>query len=487
MAWEEAGRWFDPFRPAIPQQGLDSANAVVGERLASLQAMRDTWARTDVFIFTLGLTEAWVDDQAGVVYPMCPGTLRGCHDPQRHRLVNLGHEEVVGHLEASFALLRGINPGMRFLLTVSPVPLTATTSDQHVLSATTWSKSVLRAAAGEMVRRHADVDYFPSYELIAGFQSGGRWYEPNLRGVTRAGVDHVMAHFERGLNGESLGPWLDAVPQGAGPAVPVLPAEDGAAADGADLVCEEERLNGLAAASADPARAAWCLMGDSHMNFLSRALGRAEVAHAGGMVMIGSAWCQDRFHPDEQELLVPLAQADSRRRWAAMRPFFSDGEQLRPGAGRRVLTNLGVQSHLAAPQFHEWAQAQLSRGDIAADAAVAFYQRLHGRRLKLLGRLLATGYEVLVLTDPPTQDKVASNAPLLPAFQAYEDLCVHVLEGMGCRVLRARQRLAQGGTPAHFYKLKPTPSGAVDWIHGSEAYYDALVPWLLDELQAVPA
>ena len=485
--WQDAGRSVDPFRPNIPLSGLDSDEAVLAARQHSLQAMRDTLAATDVFVFTLGLTEAWMNAR-GEVYPMCPGTLRGRFEPGRHRFVNLGHDEVLAHLEASLALLRRVNPAMRLLLTVSPVPLTATASDAHVLAATTWSKSVLRAAAGEMVRRHAEVDYFPSYELIAGVHSRGAWFEPNLRGVTRAGVDHVMAHFERGLSGTSLGPWVaptGAAGAGSTPAraavraAPDAARADGEGADDAELVCEEERLNGWAAANDDPARAEWCLLGDSHMNFLSRALGRAGVPHSGGMVMIGSEWCKNRFHPDEEEFLVPLAKADSRQRWRRMQPFFSDGTRLRAGEGRRVLTNLGVQSHAVVPAFHAWAQREAERGEVSIEQAVGFYRRQHAPRLALLERLLRHGYRVHVLTDPPTAEKVESNRPLLPAFEAYEEVAAHVLGEMGCELIRARALLAPEGTPARYFKQTPTHTGMNDWIHGSDAYYDDLAAVLV--------
>jgi len=470
-AWWNDGRCFDPFRPTIPAQGFDSALAMLAARRQTLAAMRKTLAATDVFVFTLGLTEAWTGE-GGCVYPMCPGTLRGCFDAGQHRFVNLGFDEVVSHLEATFALLRGLRPGMRMLLTVSPVPLTATARDDHVLVATHESKAVLRAAAAELVRRHADTDYFPSYELIAGIQSRGAWFEPNLRSVTRAGVDFVMAHFERGLEGRSAEPWP---PRDAAPAR-VAPAAGAQAADDAEVVCEEERLNGFAAANDDPRHARWCLMGDSHMAFLSRALERAGVPHAGGMVMIGSEWCKDQFHPCTQEFIVPLAQADARRRWHRMQAFFSDGERLRPGEGRRVVTNLGVQSHIVGPQFHAWAQTASRAGDIAPEQAVAFYRRTHAKRLALLDKLLTLGYRVQVLTDPPTQGKVAANRPLLPIFEAYDELVAHVLGGMGCEVLHARQLLAPGGTPAHYIKRTPMAQGANDWIHGSDAYYDDLIP-----------
>ena len=70
-------------------------------------------------------------------------------DPVLSVVVPLFNEqEVVRDITTSFDALRVINPDLRFLLTVSPVPLTATASGQHVLTATTYSKSVLRSAAG---------------------------------------------------------------------------------------------------------------------------------------------------------------------------------------------------------------------------------------------------------------------------------------------------------------------------------------------------
>ena len=81
------------------------------------------------------------------------------------------------------------------LLTVSPVPLTATASDKHVLTATTYSKSVLRAVAGELYDRYADIDYFPSYEIVASPWSRGFFYESNMRSVNAGGVSVVMQTF----------------------------------------------------------------------------------------------------------------------------------------------------------------------------------------------------------------------------------------------------------------------------------------------------
>jgi hypothetical protein len=89
------------------------------------------------------------------------------------------------------------------VLTVSPVPLTATATGRHALVATTHSKSVLRAAAGQLADERDDVDYFPSYEIISGFPYRAAFYEPNLRTVTPDGVAFVMRHFFQALQGRT--------------------------------------------------------------------------------------------------------------------------------------------------------------------------------------------------------------------------------------------------------------------------------------------
>jgi DNA-binding IclR family transcriptional regulator len=82
---------------------------------------------------------------------------------------------------------------------VSPVPLTATASGDHVLVATTRSKSTLRTVAAELAADDPGVDYFPSYEVITGAPARMAFFEDNLRSVRAEGVATVMGHFFRGL------------------------------------------------------------------------------------------------------------------------------------------------------------------------------------------------------------------------------------------------------------------------------------------------
>lgn len=232
----------DPYRPAIQPVPFTSVRALEEDRRRHLAAVDTMMRGLDVFVFTLGLTECWINKSDGAAYPLCPGTSGGSFDPDLHAFVNLRVEEVRDDLIAAFAILRRVNPGARIILTVSPVPLKATASDDHVLSATTYSKSVLRAAAGEVSKMLDNVAYFPSYEIITGSYARGKYFSANLRDVEPEGVAHVMRVFSAHMT--------QAAPEAVGIAsaesfdTSSVPADAGEMTSGraADLICEEEML-----------------------------------------------------------------------------------------------------------------------------------------------------------------------------------------------------------------------------------------------------
>jgi hypothetical protein len=195
--WTLGNRFIDALRPGVEPDGLLSSNEVARHREFHLEKVQEMFLTMDLFIFTLGLTESWVHVDDGTVYPMCPGTVAGAFDPARHQFRNFGFQETLHALEEFRRLLLKYRQGRKFrmLLTVSPVPLTATASGQHVLQATTYSKSVLRAVAGELAGSDAEIDYFPSFEIITNPASRSMFYDPNLRTVRPEGVNCAMTTF----------------------------------------------------------------------------------------------------------------------------------------------------------------------------------------------------------------------------------------------------------------------------------------------------
>lgn len=236
-AWRgHRGEWLDPFRPRIQRAGFPDEAALETDRARHLAAVRRMVETADVLLFTLGLTEYWRAAD-GAAFPLPPAVVSpGAHG---HAFANASCAEVVAEGDALIAGLREVNPALRIVLTVSPVPLIATYERRHVLVSTIASKSILRAAVEDLCRRHDGVHYFPSYEIVAGHPSRARFFAPGLREVTPEGVAAVMAVFRRHhLAGD--GPGAPAAP----PPPPVALTEEDLRRHAAvqAVVCDEEAI-----------------------------------------------------------------------------------------------------------------------------------------------------------------------------------------------------------------------------------------------------
>lgn len=231
LVWQTSqGRFVDALRPQVTPDGFGSEEEVRAARKSHLEAVKRMFEQCEVFVFTLGLTETWRSRLDGTVYPVAPGVSGGSYDPQQHEFVNLDVLEVMSDLDEFLQRLRQVNPVVKVVLTVSPVPLIATYESRHVLVANAYSKSVLRVAAESSYQRYDWVDYFPSYEIITGNFNDSAYYEADYRNINSLGVDHAMrcflAHYTQG--------GLDSP---APVAVPIFTGED------SDVVCDEEEID----------------------------------------------------------------------------------------------------------------------------------------------------------------------------------------------------------------------------------------------------
>jgi len=228
--WDQDGAFFDPFRPTIQPSGFRTLREYQEDRRQHFTAVRKAFGEMDVFVFTLGLTECWASCDDGAVYPLCPGVAAGRFDADQHRFLNLSVDEVVADLHAFVAEVREINPGMKMILTVSPVPLAATAVPGHVLLANSYSKAVLRVAA-EKLTRLPDVYYFPAYEIVNA--AGNEYFAADRRSILEGGVLRVMALFFHHLFG-------------ADASTPTLTAGDDFLQRSqrvVDTLCDEQRLD----------------------------------------------------------------------------------------------------------------------------------------------------------------------------------------------------------------------------------------------------
>lgn len=198
--WQEENRLYDPFRPRIEPNGFCSLNELRQAQNQTLKAFRDSITNSDFFIFTMGQTECWSNKDQEYEYHLCPGTASGHFDKNQHQFSNQTFQEILENLSTAMLLMREINPHLKFILTVSPIPMAATCSSRHVLTATMATKSILRAVADQLATQLHYVDYFPSYEMINSPIFEGRFFNDNQRTVTIKGVSFVIENFINNLS-----------------------------------------------------------------------------------------------------------------------------------------------------------------------------------------------------------------------------------------------------------------------------------------------
>ena len=198
-------------------------------RSEHLAAVRRVITECHWLVFTLGLTEGWRSKIDGAVYPIAPGVSGGSFDETVHEFVNFSVSEISEDLRSFVEFITRVNPNIKILLTVSPVPLIATYESRHVLVSNCFSKAALRVAADEAERRFSNVIYFPSYEIITSPSSGSQYYHDDLREVTEAGINHVMRMFSKHFV------YRNAEPDDASFKIDLAHRDD-------EIVCDEETI-----------------------------------------------------------------------------------------------------------------------------------------------------------------------------------------------------------------------------------------------------
>jgi hypothetical protein len=184
--------WSDPHaNPTLELVGLEETL----ERRELLRTVTERIVNCRAVIITLGLAEVWRDVKADVYLNSTPIPPLLEKEAERYELHLTSFAQNWANLEAIHALLsRYGHPDLRIVVTVSPVPLHATFLKMDVVLATTYAKSLLRAAAQQWAIAHENVDYFPSYEIVQNSDRAAIW-EPDRIHVTVAGLHHIVNVF----------------------------------------------------------------------------------------------------------------------------------------------------------------------------------------------------------------------------------------------------------------------------------------------------
>jgi hypothetical protein len=179
----------DPYRKNIYAPDPDSI-ADVSRKLDA--AVRDGLMSADIYIFTLGLIEAWRNTSNGL-HVCCPPGVGGGGGKAETELHVSTFQENYENLKRVCDLIFATFPDKHVILTVSPVALERTFRDMDVVVANMESKTLLRAVAGQICREYENVHYLPSFELFVYHDL----HHDNGRHATRDGVETVLDLFAK--------------------------------------------------------------------------------------------------------------------------------------------------------------------------------------------------------------------------------------------------------------------------------------------------
>ncbi|KAL1507067.1 hypothetical protein AB1Y20_007928 [Prymnesium parvum] len=187
FCYEAGARYTHPDAGAC----LTQLNEAVGRGHAQLM-------RSECLFLTLG--SAWV-----YTLRSTETVVANCHrQPQQafHRSI-LSPSDVAVHLNDAVAAARAVNPGIRIVLTVSPVrhwregPVESSRSKAHLLAA---AHQVVEADRDRRQLRACffslgaprPISYFEAYEVIMDELRDYRWYKPDMLHPSEAAVDIVF-------------------------------------------------------------------------------------------------------------------------------------------------------------------------------------------------------------------------------------------------------------------------------------------------------
>ena len=168
---------------------MQDRELIIADRKQHRQCFINSIEKASLLVVTFGLTENW--READTVLPVVPGVNFGEFDENRYAWSQETSSEAKENILRFVSEARGLNPDLQFLFTLSPVPLIATQSSDHVLLANNFqgdpSYSHRRVLAAD-----DSIKYFPSYEIVTNPAARSSYFNSNLRTVSDLGVRTVM-------------------------------------------------------------------------------------------------------------------------------------------------------------------------------------------------------------------------------------------------------------------------------------------------------
>lgn len=119
-------------------------------------------------------------------------TVANCHKQNASLFSKslLSQKQILESFEATYKELKSLNPGLRIILTVSPVRHLKDTIELNSVS-----KSVLRLSCHTLAEQYADVEYFPAFEMMIDDLRDYRFYKSDMIHPTTDAEEYIWENF----------------------------------------------------------------------------------------------------------------------------------------------------------------------------------------------------------------------------------------------------------------------------------------------------
>lgn len=136
-------------------------------------------------LFTLGTNHVYILNETGEIVDNCRKR------PQRlFTERELTVDQCAEYLGKAISRLRGVNPDVRVVLTVSPIRYA-----KYGFHGSQLSKAVLLLAADKVVKEHDGVEYFPAYEIVNDELRDYRFYREDMLHPSDQAVEYIWQRF----------------------------------------------------------------------------------------------------------------------------------------------------------------------------------------------------------------------------------------------------------------------------------------------------
>ena len=128
---------------------------------------------SDIIVFTMGVSPTFFHRESGQ-HILPKGTNDALALIRNHDFRTTTVAENVANLRAIRSILHNANSSAHIILSVSPIPLTATFEMESAIVADCVSKCIMRASVHElMTEQFPNLSYWPSFEVV-------RWIAPHI-------------------------------------------------------------------------------------------------------------------------------------------------------------------------------------------------------------------------------------------------------------------------------------------------------------------